>query len=73
MDAKIKEYRTKHKKCKWCKYYRTVERWVGVDYYLWGECVLKDKFINWEDLYNLCRYYVLDEKEKKEEKNDKEK
>ena len=60
MMNKIKEYRTLHKKCKWCKYYRynTYIHWTDCCY---GECILKDKIINYENLPRLCKYYELKE------------
>lgn len=63
MDSKIKEYRTKHKKCKWCKYYK-INR-IPVDPMCYYTCDLKDKIINWESLPRLCKWYEL-----KEEKNE---
>ena len=62
MDNKTKEYRTKHKKCKWCKYYRyrTYEDcYWSVDGY--SECTLKDKIIEHESLPRLCKWYELKE------------
>ena len=60
MMNKIKEYRTLHKKCKWCKYYRynVYMHWTD---YCYGECILKDKIINYESLPRLCKYYELKE------------
>ena len=60
MMNKIKEYRTKHKKCKWCKYYKyhVYPHWTDCCY---GECILKDKIINYESLPRLCKYYELKE------------
>ena len=64
MDNKIKKYRIKHKKCKWCKYYKyntySECHWV-CDY---GECLLKDKIINWDSLPRLCKWYELKEEDK---------
>ena len=58
MDDKMKEYRTKHKKCKWCKYYKyyTCEDlyWCIFSY---GECTLKGKVINFPDSSRLCKWY----------------
>ena len=60
MMNKIKEYRTLHKKCKWCKYYKyyLYPHWLTIGY---GECLLKDKIINYESLPRLCKYYELKE------------
>lgn len=64
MDAKIKEYRQKHHKCKWCKYYKYNSlqecHWITP----YGECVLKDKIINYDNILRLCKYYELKENEK---------
>jgi hypothetical protein len=62
MDEKIKEYRTKNQKCKWCKYYKyespsTKNPWIGCpDYEM---CILKDKIIHFTNKRNLCLYYEL--------------
>ena len=63
MNAKIKEYRIKHKKCKWCKYYKyhTFVHWTD---YCYGECLLKDKYIGYKSLPRLCKYYELKEENK---------
>ena len=44
MDSLTKEYRTKHKKCKWCKYfkYNYAPCHLTAD---WCSCELKDKII----------------------------
>lgn len=55
MDSKIKKYRTKHKKCKYYKYH-IYEHWTNCCY---GECVLKDKIINYKSLLRVCKYYEL--------------
>lgn len=62
MDPVVKEYRTKHKKCKWCKYYKyhIYEHWINCCY---GECQLKDKVISFESLARLCKYYTLKQEE----------
>ena len=46
MDKEIREYRQKHPKCKWCKYYQRHYDEVGVDIYSYSTCELKDKIIN---------------------------
>ena len=62
MNEKIMKYRTKHKKFKWCKYYRYNSlaqcHWITC----YGECTLKDKIINFEDIPRICRYYEVKEK-----------
>lgn len=65
MDETIRKYRKKHKKCKWCKYYEWNTKWVGMDYYSWGSCKLKDKSITWDSIPRLCKYYNLEEESKK--------
>lgn len=64
MDKDTKKYRTRHKKCKWCKYFKDISGWCGVDYYCCYTCELKDKIIYFKDLDKICKYYKL--KEKKE-------
>lgn len=65
MDEKIKEYRTKHKKCKWCKYFKYNYAPCQLTYD-WYTCELKDKIIHFEDLIRLCKYYELKESKKDE-------
>lgn len=62
MDPLIKEYRTKHKKCKWCKYFKYNYAPCQLTYD-WYTCELKDKIIHFENLPRLCKYYRLKEKE----------
>lgn len=62
MDKNMLKYREKHKKCKWCKYYKIN---FYQDYYctlVYGECILKDKIINYKSLPRLCKYYKVKEK-----------
>lgn len=52
MDSKIKEYRTKHHKCKWCKYYKynsPSSRIPGLICPDYETCELKDKIIHFVD------------------------
>ena len=62
MDNKIRKYRTKHKKCKWCKYYK----WNSLPQCHWvtcyGECELKDKIINFDSIPRICKHYEVKEK-----------
>lgn len=64
MDDKIKKYRIKHKKCKWCKYYKynSLQQCHWATCY--GECTLKDKIINFDSMPRLCRYYEVKEENK---------
>lgn len=64
MENKIIEYRTKHKKCKWCKYYK-YHLWIHYTDYCYGECLLKDKIIQNNELPRICKWYEL-----KEDKNE---
>lgn len=61
MDKKIKEYRTKHKKCKWCKFYKYHSLDCCAFVTAYSECILKDKVINFDSLPRLCKYYELKE------------
>lgn len=66
MDEKIKEYRTKNQKCKWCKYYAyqsPSSKIFGLDCPDYEECTLKDKIIYFPNRKNLCLYYELKETE----------
>lgn len=60
MDTLIKKYRTKHKRCKWCKYQNYVipHNYVCYPFY---ECVLKDKIITFSNNAIFCKYYTLKE------------
>ena len=66
MDSKIKKYRTKHKKCKWCKYHKYNYAPCNLTAN-WYTCELKDKIIN-INVFRLCKYYRLKEEEGKNEK-----
>jgi hypothetical protein len=61
MDKEIYEYRKKHKKCKWCKFYRWNSLEAGHWITAYGECRLKDKVIYFEDLPTLCSHYKAKE------------
>lgn len=67
MDKEIIEYRQKHPKCKWCKYYQHHYDEVGIDIYSYSTCELKDKIINFENMLRLCKYYQIKEEEEKDE------
>lgn len=64
MNNKIKEYRTKHKKCKWCKYhkYNSPSSQLYISCPDYETCELKDKIIHFTDFPNMCKYYELKEK-----------
>ena len=68
MNKEILEYREKHPKCKWCRWYKynTLKdcHWITC----YGECILKDKIIHYDSILRLCKYYKV-----KESKNDYEK
>jgi hypothetical protein len=59
MDREIIEYRQKHPKCKWCKYYK--------HHYCYDTCELKNKIIYFINLLRLCKYYQVEEEEEKNE------
>ena len=65
MNDKIKEYRAKRKKCKWCKYFK----WNSMQQCHWitcyGECLIKDKIINFDSMLRICKYYELKDNEEK--------
>lgn len=66
MDSKIKEYRKKHKRCKWCKYYKhIIEQW-GTSFYSYDKCRLKEKTLEYYFWAKLCKYYQIKEEEKYE-------
>lgn len=67
MDREIIEYRQKHPKCKWCKYYKHHCDEVGIDIYCYDACELKDKIIYFINLLRLCKYYQVEEEEEKNE------
>lgn len=67
MEKEIIEYRQKHPKCKWCKYYKHHYGEVGIDIYCYDTCELKDKIIHFIDLLRLCKYYQVEEEEEKNE------
>lgn len=66
MDSLMKEYRLKHKKCKWCKYhkynYATCHLTAN-----WYTCELKDKIVN-VNIFRLCKYYRLKEENNEQNK-----
>lgn len=70
MDKKIKEYRSKNQKCKWCKYYKYVSPSTKAPYLScadYEECILKEKIIHFSNRNNFCLYYELEEKEESNE------
>lgn len=66
MDSLMKEYRLKHKKCKWCKYhkYNYAPCHLTAD---WYTCELKDKIVN-VNIFRLCKYYRLKEENNEQNK-----
>ena len=68
MDKKILEYRQKHHKCQWCKYYKYVCRYLYLEIASYEECILKDKFIYFSNFPTLCRYYEVKNTEEEENK-----
>ena len=62
IDKNITEYRKKHKKCKWCKYYKHIVKEVGIDFYCYEKCTLKDKILYFNSQAKICKYYNLKEK-----------
>ena len=59
ISNKIKEYREKHLRCKYCKYKKLIHTPPAVANDIW-KCTLKDKFI-FRYSYNLegifCKYF----------------
>ena len=57
MSKEILEYREKHPKGKWCKWYK-YNTWQDC-YWItcYGECILKDKIIHYDSILRLCKYY----------------
>ncbi|MDD4805049.1 MAG: hypothetical protein PHN69_07980 [Candidatus Pacebacteria bacterium] len=61
MDSAVKDYRQKHKRCKFCKWLKSnYDDYDGT--FMYSECILKDKVVNH---YNIsrwyCKYYEVDE------------
>lgn len=62
MDTLIKEYRIKHKRCKWCKYEKLIVPPLLVPCPSYQECILKDKVTkDYKAIF--CKYYRLKEDE----------
>ena len=57
IDNKIKEYREKHPRCKYCKYKKLIYTPPAVANDIW-KCTLKDKF-NFRYSYNLEGDWIL--------------
>lgn len=53
----IKKYRNNHHRCKWCKYYSHKVKDIGMDYFSYEKCLLKDKMLTFSDLPTFCKYY----------------
>lgn len=60
MDNKIIEYRNKHPRCRYCKYFKRRITPVLSDY---CECVLKDKLVKEEYLLDIrgifCKWFEV--------------
>lgn len=64
MDIDIKRYRLKHKKCKWCKYYKyesPSSKVLGLNCADYEKCILKDKQIHFSNILRFCKYYKIRE------------
>lgn len=62
MDKEIREYRETHKKCKWCKFFKTtVIDFLNISSI--KECKMKDKIIYNENMPRFCKYYKVNEEE----------
>lgn len=62
MTDKIKEYRTKHPRCRYCRYKKIINgNPVWISSADWRKCSLKDKDINGLVYYNIagcfCKYF----------------
>lgn len=62
MDRKVYQYRKRHPRCTFCKYYHTVFPldFFGTDFYYF-ECKAKDKVIRFPDMLRLCSCYEVKE------------
>lgn len=60
MEKEKLEYRKSHPKCKWCKWYK-YNTWQDCHWITcYGECTLKDKIINYDNILRIwCRYYTI--------------
>lgn len=62
MDETIKQYRQKHKKCKFCTYLHYDSKPeilnIGSGFF---ECRVKDKIIRSIEIPRLCKSYVVNE------------
>ena len=59
MDSKINEYRNKHPRCRYCKYFKYRITPVLSDY---CECVLKDKLVKeyFLDIHGIfCKWFEV--------------
>lgn len=58
MDENIIAYRKKHKRCKYCKYYKV--RILPLPFCpIIKECLLKDKWIDFENIPRFCKEYEV--------------
>lgn len=58
MDKNTYEYRKKHKKCKYCKYFRSRVLPVPFSPEI-KTCLLKDKTIDYESIPRFCKGYEV--------------
>ena len=59
MDSVVKDYRQKHKRCKFCKWYHYYFNILTSSF---SKCMIKDKIIYHLDYSRwYCKYYEADE------------
>ena len=68
MNKKILEYRQKHHKCQWCKYYQYVVKSLFLEIASYEDCILKDKIIRFSNFPTLCKHYEVRIEEEEENK-----
>ena len=60
MDKEVYDWRRKHPKCNYCKYYRV--RQVGIEEAIIEECIAKDKMISSNSIPRwFCKLYKVKE------------
>lgn len=57
-DEEIKKYRLKHKRCRWCKYYK-YKNFIHYTDVCLTECLLKDNLIKTDLQAIFCKHYKL--------------
>ena len=58
MDENMIAYRQKHKRCKYCQYYRARTLPIPFSPEI-KECLLKDKKIDYENIPRFCKEYEV--------------